>query len=126
MLKNLARSSNGWVSSIASSSTRSLSWLQFNERVLEEAMDETHPLLERAKFLSIFHSNLDEFFMIRVSGLREQADSGILEQGPEILTAGEQLAILRERVLELNSCSRRVFAEDLLPKPVRSGLNILY
>src|SRR5262249_35849929 len=61
---------------------RELSWLQFNERVLEEALDTRHPLLERVKFLAIFGNNLDEFFMIRVSGLRRQVTGGALETPP--------------------------------------------
>ena len=65
---------------------RELSWLQFNWRVLEEALDAHHPLLERVKFLAIFASNLDEFFMIRVSGLRRQVTGGVLEVPPDGMT----------------------------------------
>ena len=73
---------------------RELSWLQFNWRVLEEALDERHPLLERVKFLAIFATNLDEFFMIRVSGLRRQVTGGVLEVPPDGMTPSEQLAAI--------------------------------
>ena len=73
---------------------RELSWLQFNWRVLEEALDERHPLLERVKFLAIFATNLDEFFMIRVSGLRRQVTGGVLEVPPDGMTPSEQLTAI--------------------------------
>ncbi len=70
---------------------RELSWLSFNERVLEEALDERHPLLERVKFLAIFFNNLDEFFMIRVSALQLQRKAGVVEVGPDGMTSTEVL-----------------------------------
>lgn len=103
---------------------RELSWLEFNLRVLEEAMDDSHPLLERVKFFAIFHTNLDEFFMIRVSGLIEQVESGLLEQSPDGLTAREQLEAIRDRVIQLKECSRKVFENDLQPQLAQAGIRL--
>ncbi len=104
---------------------RELSWLEFNRRVLEEAQDETHPLLERVKFLSIFSSNLDEFFMIRVSGLREQLESGILETSPDGMTPAEQLAAIRRTLEPMLEEHRQTWQMDLLPKLHAEGIKII-
>src|SRR6476660_7864167 len=77
---------------------RELSWLQFNWRVLEEALDERHPLLERVKFLAIFATNLDEFFMIRVSGLRCQLLGVTTEAPSDGMTASEQITAIRQEL----------------------------
>jgi polyphosphate kinase len=80
---------------------RELSWIEFNARVLHEARDTRNPLLERVKFLAIFASNLDEFFQVRVSGLRRQAQASSAHHAPDGMTAVEQLAQIRVRVREL-------------------------
>ena len=73
---------------------RELSWLEFNQRVLEEAQDPSNPLLERLKFLCIVASNLDEFFEVRVAGLKQQRESNVSEGGPDGMSPGEQLAAI--------------------------------
>jgi polyphosphate kinase len=101
---------------------RELSWLAFNARVLHEAADPRVPLLERLKFLAIFGSNLDEFFMVRVAGLRRQIASGTLHHTPDGLTAAEQLAAIRDRVALLLHDQRRclgVLLDELAPHGVR-------
>jgi polyphosphate kinase len=104
---------------------RELSWLEFNRRVLEEALSPTlHPLLERVKFLAIFHSNLDEFFMIRVSGLKQQVLAGAVELPPDSMTPAEQLTAVRERLLPLLDQAMHCWADDLKPKLEQSGIRI--
>ena len=104
---------------------RELSWLQFNERVLELAEDERTPLLERVKFLSIYASNLDEFFMVRVAGLHDQVDAGIDARGPDGLSARETLERITERHDEL--CDRHCAAweNDVRPALSREGIRVI-
>jgi len=104
---------------------RELSWLRFNERVLEEAEDPNQPLLERVKFLSIFFNNLDEFFMIRISGLREQLTSGVLEASLDGTSPSEQLGIIRDVLVNSFARISRCWQEDLLPNLAKAGIHIL-
>src|SRR3954465_13729044 len=82
--------------------SRELSWIEFNARVLELAEQDDMPLMERLKFLAIFTSNLDEFFTIRVAGLHDQVDAGLHDPGPDGRTPSQVIDELRERILELN------------------------
>ena len=104
---------------------RELSWLRFNHRVLEEALDPSHPLLERVKFLSIFGSNLDEFFMIRVSGLRRQLEGGVVEAPPDGMTPREQLAAIREYLEPEIEVAEGCWREELEPQLRRHGVTIV-
>ena len=98
---------------------RELSWLEFNRRVLEEAQDETVPLLERVKFLGIFSSNLDEFYMVRVAGLKRQIAAGDRSIGPDGLTPSETMLAVAARIHDLVEEQHRFFIETLRPAPRR-------
>src|SRR5262245_34231317 len=102
-----------------------LSWIEFNRRVLEEALDPSQPLLERLKFLSIFSTNLDEFFMIRVSGLQEQIEANPESLSPDGYTPATQVQLISDRLRPLLEMQSRCLTEDLLPGLERAGVHIL-
>ncbi len=104
---------------------RELSHLEFNRRVLNECLNEEHPLLERIKFLAIFSSNLDEFFMVRVSGLKQQMLLGITTRPPDGLTPREQLAAIHDIVSDLLQQAMDCWHNNLYPQLVEAGIQIL-
>jgi polyphosphate kinase len=101
---------------------RELSWLRFNQRVLGEALDARQPLLERVKFLAIFSSNMDEFFMVRVAGIRQQIDAGVIEPSPDGLSPIEQMALIKPVVDQLTDLQRRCWSHDVLPQLKAHGI----
>ncbi|MBM7805526.1 polyphosphate kinase [Geodermatophilus bullaregiensis] len=105
---------------------RELSWLDFNARVLELAEDETLPLLERVKFLAIFASNLDEFYMVRIAGLKRRQSTGLTVRSPDGLTIREQLTRVTERSQELVHRQAVAFQQDITPRLEAAGIRIVH
>src|SRR5947209_17124704 len=103
---------------------RELSWLEFNRRVLEEAQDPTQPLIERVKFLTIFSSNLDEFFEIRVAGIKQQIESETSDFGPDGLSPTDTFNNIQRVVRELVAAQYALWNEELLPQLAKNGIRI--
>ncbi len=103
---------------------RELSWLAFNGRVLGEAADPSQPLLERVKFVAITYSNLDEYYMVRVSGLQQQVAAGMTDVSPDGMTSAEQLTVLRAWVGPMLSDAAEVFQSELRPALKSAGIEI--
>jgi polyphosphate kinase len=104
---------------------RELSWLEFNQRVLGEATDPKNPLLERVKFFCITNSNLDEFFEVRVAGLKQQVESRVMERSSDGLTAGETLQAVTKRVRQMVEEQYRCWRNELRPALARNGIRFL-
>jgi polyphosphate kinase len=104
---------------------RELSWLAFNARVLNEAYDARNPLLERLKFIAIYASNLDEFYMVRVAGLRRQLAAGVTLTTPDGRTPAEQLDAIADRVAEMNARALRCLHEEIFPALAERGVRLV-
>ncbi len=104
---------------------RELSWLEFNQRVLDEAIDPGNPLLERLKFFCIVASNLDEFFEVRVAGIKQQIESDVVERTSDGLTASEEFRTINRRVRKMVADQYACWREQLVPALTRSGIRIL-
>src|SRR5712691_3964556 len=100
---------------------RELSWLEFNRRVLEEAQDPTQPLIERVKFLTIFSSNLDEFFEIRVAGIKQQIESETSDVGPDGLSPTETFNAIQRTAHEMLATEYALWRDELAPALVKQG-----
>src|SRR5215208_383270 len=104
---------------------RELSWLGFNNRVLEQARDERHPLLERVRFIAISETNLDEFFMIRVAGLQQQVASDLPNPVPDGMTPEEQLSRIHDHTEEFFEERRRILNQELIPALEEEGIRMV-
>src|SRR5882757_9197148 len=104
---------------------RELSWLEFNQRVLDEAMDPENPLLERVKFFCITSSNLDEFFEVRVAGLKQQMESDVVERSIDGLTATETFRAVTRRVRRMVEQQYDCWQRQLLPSLAKNGIRFL-
>ncbi len=104
---------------------REASWVEFNARVLHEAMDDRTPLLERLKFLAIFSSNLDEYFMVRVAALKEQLAAGVDDRAPDGLFPHEQLELISQKLHPLVTQQHQHFETELCPKLAEHGIYLL-
>lgn len=105
--------------------SRELSWLEFNQRVLDEALDSGNPLLERVKFFTITSSNLDEFFEVRVAGLKQQIESDVVERSNDGKTASETLRAIRKRVRAMIEQQYKCWREELVPALAKNGIEII-
>src|SRR5512136_3152368 len=104
---------------------RELSWLEFNARVLEEAQDPANPVLERVRFYCIFHSNLDEFFMVRVASLLRRIEEGDTQPDPAGMTPRMQFDLVLARARELQETSFTLYEEKLLPALAKEKIRVL-
>ncbi|HLV27218.1 MAG TPA: polyphosphate kinase 1 [Gemmatimonadales bacterium] len=127
MSSSVSAHSDGRVRSYSSQDflNRELSWLTFNERVLHEAFDERNPLLERLKFIAIFSTNLDEFYMVRVAGLRRQVAAGVQQAPPDGMTPRAQLDAISDRVAGLIARQQQCLHNLLLPALHEEGLRLV-
>src|SRR3712207_6017586 len=103
---------------------RELSWLEFNRRVLEEAQDPTQPLIERVKFLTIVSSNLDEFFEIRVAGIKQQIESETSDVGPDGLTPTDTFNAIQRTAHEMVAAQYALWKDELTPALAKHGIRI--
>lgn len=104
---------------------REFSWLEFNRRVLHEALDDRTPLLERVAFLAIFNSNLDEYFQKRVGGLKRQVAARVSMRSPDGLTAAEQISVIRQAVIPMLRLQADCFEQVIKPELTRNGIHLL-
>src|SRR6185295_17040640 len=103
---------------------RELSWIEFNRRVLEEAQDPTQPLIERVKFLAIVSSNFDEFFEIRVAGIKQQIESETSDVGPDGMTPTDTFNAIQRTVHELVATQYALWRDELTPLLAKNGIRV--